>query len=224
MGYAAFVTVEGLVTLGTAIALGSGVGTAIAVLSLVPTIAARAYAAATGQQPSPRVYAVEREVEGARVRVVVIDPPDPLAPRKVVVFVDGHPRLAASLGRGPLRASTIEVAKSVFTFSRGGKSYSVGLGWDGVYAAVRWVVESSSRAGSCTVARRYLYERTWAVRYSEVVAGRNPQPQLRITLLGSSTTCRPQLQPQPQPQPQPPPARPSLTGGGICCGRSIVDI
>ena len=224
MGYAAIATVEGLMSLGLAIALSSGAGAAAAALALVPTIAVRAYAVAAGQQPSPRVYAVEREVEGVRVRVVVIDPPDPLAPRRVVVFVNGYPRLAANLGRGAPRLSSAEAARSAFAFSSGGKAYSVGLGWDGVYAAVRWVVESSSRAGSCTVARRHLYERTWTVRYSEVVAGRNPQPQLRITLLGSSTTCRPQLQPQPQPQPQPPPARPSLTGGGLCCGRSIVDI
>ena len=224
MGYAAIATVEGLMSLGLAIALSSGAGAAAAALALVPTIAARAYAAATGQQPSSRVYAVEREVEGMRVRVVVIDPPDPLAPRKVVVFVDDHPRLAADLGRGALRLSSAEAARSAFAFSSGGKAYSVGLGWDGVYAAVRWVVESSSRAGSCTVARRYLYARTWAVRYSEVVAGRNPQPQLRITLLGSTATCQPQPRPQPQPPPRPAPARLSPTGGGLCCGRSIVEV
>jgi len=62
---------------------------------------------------------VEREVEGVRVRVVVIDPPDLSLDRKVVVFVNGYPRLSGSLGRGP-RASTIEAVNSVFAFSNRG--------------------------------------------------------------------------------------------------------
>jgi len=120
MGCAAFTTAGGLMALGLAIAAGSGVGVAVAALALVPVIAPAAYAAATGQQPSPSVHAVEREVEGARIRVVVIDPPDLPSDRKVVVFVNGYPRLSGSLGRGPLRMSTSEAANSVFAFSSGG--------------------------------------------------------------------------------------------------------
>jgi len=102
------------------VAAAKGGPVALAALALLPTIAARAYAAATGQQPSPRVYTVEREVKGVRVRVVVIDPPDLPSDRKVVVFVNGYPRLTASLGRGSPRASTIEAANSVFAFSNRG--------------------------------------------------------------------------------------------------------
>jgi len=171
------------------VAAAKGGAVALAALALLPTIAARAYAAATGQQPSPSVYAVEREVGGARIRVVVIDPPDLSSERKVVVFVNGHPRLSGSLGRGPLRMSTFEAARSTFTFSSGGKLYTVGLGCDGVYVTVYWIAETGERAGSCTVARRYLYSVSWTVKYSEVVAGVNPQPQLRTTLLGTTVVC-----------------------------------
>jgi hypothetical protein len=60
-------------------------------------IAPTAYAAATGQQPSP--YAAKASVGGVELTFALIEPPEPWLPRKLAVPLAGKPLPAAEAQR-----------------------------------------------------------------------------------------------------------------------------
>jgi hypothetical protein len=167
MGAAAFTTAEGLMALGLAIAAGSSAGIAAAALALIPVIAPTAYAAATGQQPSPYVKTVKASVGGVELTFALIEPPEPWLPRKLVVSLGGKPLLAAEAQRLTLSMSYASAENEA-----GGKKLRVWCGGTQCSVTVTWSGSRTEKRDRCAYSVASSCTTTAALTLGDIAAGR----------------------------------------------------
>lgn len=199
LGYTMFTTAKGLGALALSIAVGSGVGAAVAAVSLVPTIVVYAHGVVTGQRPSPHVTVTKVTIDGVELTFALVEPPEAWVPRKVVVSRGNEVLVAVEVSRVTLimgcQSKELWVGGGRLRVWCCGKSCSAIITGYGSY---------NTREGRCVYSVSWSRTSSVSLSLGDLALGQAPQPSTSYWSSRTLLYC--------EPEPQPPP-RPVATGG-----------
>jgi hypothetical protein len=191
--YTMFTTAKGLGALALSIAVGSGVGAAVAAVSLLPTIVTYAHAAITGQRPSPHVTVTKVTIDGVELTFALVDPPDVWVPKKVVVSRGGEVLVAVEVSR----YTQVMGCQSKETWAGG--RLSVWCCGSGCSATITSYGSYNERQGRCVYSISWSRTSSVSLSLGALALGRAPQPTTSYWSSRTLLYCEPEPQPPPRP-------------------------
>jgi hypothetical protein len=171
LGYTMFTTAKGLGALALSIAVGSGVGAAVAAVSLVPTIVVYAHEVVTGQRPSPHVKVTKVTIDGVELTFALVEPPEAWVPRKVVVSRGNEVLVAVEVSRVTL----IMGCQSKELWVGGGRLYVWCCG-KSCSAIITGYGSYNAREGRCVYSVSWSRTSSVSLSLGDLSLGRAPQP------------------------------------------------